>query len=203
MHRRSVQYTRRHVSHESCFRHGGEIREASPAHHLRQCHHVRPTNMLYKTRSLSTVLNATTHRPFLRFCRLFHCSQHGRTRSFWPCTNTAATRRTISTDIASFVLHVEILFHPPSTPECRASNSCTRSVTLTHSKGLPHRHPPSLTDWSSLFLRAVIPWRARLDFVQGCMHAQTITTAYQPPRLAACTQPRLLTSPLVPITIGC
>ncbi|KAJ4993798.1 hypothetical protein SVAN01_00852 [Stagonosporopsis vannaccii] len=83
-----------------------------------------------------------------------------------------------------------------------ASNSFTAPVTLTHSKGLLHRHHPSLADRSGLFLRAVIPWRGYVDFAQGCMHAQTNTTAHQPPRLAACTQPRLLTSPLVPMTTG-
>lgn len=124
-----------------------------------------------------------------------------RSASFQPSTNSAAIGLTISTGLSAFVSTWN-RFHAPSTPDCRASDSLIMPVTLTHSKGLPLRHHPSLTDRNGLFLRAVIPWRDHVGFAQGCMGAQTTTTAHQPPRHAACTQPRLLTSPLVPITTG-
>lgn len=88
-------------------------------------------------------------------------------------------------------------FQAPSIPDCRSSDSFIIRVTPNYSKGLPHRHRPSLTDGCALFLRAVIPWRGAVNSRQGSMHAQTLSPPTNHPALPNVLSPScLLTFPV-------
>ncbi len=95
----------------------------------------------------------------------------------------------ISIVLSSFVLHVDLV--------SRSLDSRLPDVKQLHHTSYAQKHKGLTTSSSSLvdrWLQSISAcchtWRDGVDLVQGC---DARSTAHQPPRLAKCTQPRLLT----------
>ena len=91
-------------------------------------------------------------------------------------TQNSLSTNAISTNLALFVLHVEARFM------VQPASFFVR-VKPTYPKGLPNRHPPSLTDGCCLFLRAVILWRCSVDLHRD---ACTPSQCHSPPTTPPC-----------------